>query len=34
MKITLEINELDYGAAIAALLPMVHEKLEKEEDYM
>ncbi len=32
MKITLEINELDYGAAIAALLPMVHEKLEKEED--
>ncbi len=32
MKITLEIDDLDYGAVIAALLPMVHEKLEKEED--
>lgn len=31
MKITLEIDELDYGALIAALLPMVHEKIEKEE---
>lgn len=32
MKITLEISELDYGALIAALLPMVHEKIEKEEN--
>ena len=31
MKITLEVDELDYGALIAALLPMVHEKMEKEE---
>lgn len=29
MKITLEINDLDYGSVVAALLPMVHEKLEK-----
>jgi len=32
MKITLELNGLDYGALIAALLPAVHEKLEREED--
>ena len=32
MKITLEINDLDYGSVIAALLPMVHEKLEKDDD--
>lgn len=31
MKITLEINDLDYGSVVAALLPMVHEKLEKED---
>lgn len=31
MKITLEVNDLDYGAVIAALLPLVHGKLEKEE---
>ncbi len=31
MKITLEIDELDYGALVAALLPTVHEKMEKEE---
>lgn len=31
MKITLEINDLDYGALVAALLPAVHEKLEKED---
>ena len=31
MKITLEVDELDYGSLIAALLPMVHEKMEKEE---
>ena len=29
MKITLEINDLDYGSVVAALLPMVHEKFEK-----
>ena len=32
MKITLEVNGLDYGALIAALLPLVHSKLEQEED--
>ena len=32
MKITLEIDDLDYGSVIAALLPMVHEKLEKDDD--
>ena len=32
MKITLEINEMDYGALIAALLPAVHEKLSGDED--
>ena len=31
MKITLEINDLDYGALVAALLPTVHEKLEMED---
>jgi hypothetical protein len=31
MKITLEIEELDYGSVAAALLPMVHEKFEKED---
>jgi hypothetical protein len=30
MKITLEVDELDYGALIAALLPMVREKIENE----
>ena len=32
MKITLEIDDLDYGSVIAALLPMVHEKIEKGDD--
>jgi hypothetical protein len=31
MKITLEINDLDYGALVAALLPAVHEKLDMED---
>ena len=31
MKITLEIEDLDYGAVAAALLPAVHERLEKED---
>jgi hypothetical protein len=31
MKITLEIDDLDYGSVIAALLPMVHEKFEKDD---
>ena len=31
MKITLEIDELDYGALVAARLPTVHEKIGKEE---
>ena len=31
MKITLEINDLDYGSVVAALLPMVHEKFEKDD---
>ena len=31
MKLTIEIDDLDYGALIAALLPTVHEKIEKEE---
>ena len=31
MKITLEINDLDYGALVAALLPTVHEKLGMED---
>ena len=31
MKITLEIDDLDYGSVIAALLPMVHEKLERDD---
>ena len=31
MKITLEINDLDYGSVVAALLPTVHEKLEKDD---
>lgn len=30
MKITLEVDELDYGALVAVLLPTVHEKIEKE----
>lgn len=31
MKITLEVSELDYGSVVAALLPTVHERLEKED---
>jgi hypothetical protein len=31
MKITLEIEDLDYGSVVAALLPMVHEKFDKED---
>ena len=31
MKITLEIEELDYGSVAAALLPMVNEKFDKED---
>ena len=31
MKITLEIEDLDYGSVAAALLPTVHEKFEKED---
>ena len=31
MKITLDIQELDYGALIAALLPTVHDRIAKEE---
>ena len=31
MKITLDIQELDYGALIAALLPTVHGMIAKED---
>lgn len=32
MKITLEINDIDYGALAELFLPTLHESLEKQDD--